>query len=75
MPSQVFEHLKEFNKFGIVGKPQPSGGLQMKIFWKTEELKLKKMKMKISNFLCKIAAHCKIIFAIFDYKNFNPFWS
>ena len=31
------------------------------------ELKLKKMKIKILNFLCKIAADCKN----FDYKNFN----
>ena len=30
-----------------------------KLFWRTEELKLKKMKMKIFNFLHKIARDCK----------------
>ena len=54
-----FELLKDFHKFGIIGKPQPSIILQSKIFWKKEKLNLKKMKMKIFNLLCKIATYCK----------------
>ena len=44
---ELFEHLKEFNEFGIVGKPRPSQILQQKIFWKKKELQLKKVTMKI----------------------------
>ena len=40
--------------FGFVGKPRPIKILQWKIFWKKEELKLKKMSMKIFKFLCKL---------------------
>ena len=47
----ITQNLKQFNKFGIARKPRPTGILQLKIFWKKEESKLKKMKMK--NFLCK----------------------
>ena len=42
----------------MVGKSWPSGILQWKICWKKEELKLKAMKMKMFNFLCKIATDC-----------------
>ena len=47
------ECLKEFNKFDIVGNPRSIGILQRKILWKKEELKLKKMKIKIFNFYVK----------------------
>ena len=47
---QLFEHLKEFNKFGIVGKPGLRGILKWKIFWKKEEIKLKKKKNEDKNF-------------------------
>ena len=50
---QLFEYSTEFNKFGIVGKPQPSGILQWKSFWKKEKQKLEKMKMKIVSFIVK----------------------
>ena len=53
---ELFEHLKEFNEFGIAGKPRLSQILQQKIFWKKKELQLKKVTMKI---LCKIATNCK----------------
>ena len=42
----------------MVGKSWPSGISQWKICWKKEELKLKPMKMKMFNFLCKIATYC-----------------
>ena len=51
---KLFECLKEFNTFVIVGKPRSSRILQRKIFWKKEELKLRKMKMmKILSFYVK----------------------
>ena len=51
--------LKDFNKSGIILKLQPSGILQREIFLKKEELKLKNMRMKVFNFLFKIAKNCK----------------
>ena len=51
--------LKDFDKSGIILKLQPSGILQREIFLKKEELKLKKMRMKVFNFLFKIAKNCK----------------
>lgn len=38
----ITQNLKQFNKFGIARKPRPTGILQLKIFWKKEESKLKK---------------------------------
>ena len=55
----IFLIFKKVNKFSIVGKPRPSEILQWKIFWEKEELTLKKKKMKMSNFLCKIDTNCK----------------
>ena len=50
-----------FNKFDIAGMPQSSGILKLKMFQKQEEPKLKKMKMKVFNFLSKAAIACKIL--------------
>ena len=59
-PLQIFEHLKEINKFGIAGKRWPGRMLKLILtFWKKERIKVKKMKMKIFNFLSKIAKDCK----------------
>ena len=79
----ILEHFKEFNKFGVVGKPR-QWNIKMAKIWKTEELNwpvwlngwvfvyklsvcvleshcsnleelnFKKMKIKVSNFLCEI---------------------
>ena len=57
----IFEYLKKFIKFSIVGKSGPGGVLKWKIFWKKGEVKLKKMRMKIFNSLFKIATACKIL--------------
>ena len=45
---------------GIVGKPQLSGILNWNIVWKKEELKMRKLRMKIFNSLSKIATACNI---------------
>ena len=54
-----FLDILKNKKFGIVGKPWPSGTSKLKIFCKKEALKLKNIiKMKMFNFLSKIAAVC-----------------
>ena len=55
-----FLDILKSKKFGIVGKPWPSGTSKLKIFWKKEALKLKKIKMKMFNFLSKIGTVCEI---------------
>ena len=47
-------------KIGNVGKSRPSEILKWNIFQKKGELELKKMKMKIFDFLSKIAITFKI---------------
>ena len=46
-------------KLDIAGQSESSEILKWKIFWK-KKIKLKKMKIKIFNFLSKIARACKI---------------
>ena len=55
----IFENLKKINKFGVIGKWMAKWNITLENFGNKGELKLKKMKIKILNFLCKIAADCK----------------
>ena len=45
-PLQLFEYLKEFDKFGIVVKQEPGGILQQNLLWK----KTKSKKNEDNNF-------------------------
>ena len=55
----TFSAFKRVWLIFIVGKLWLSGIFRSKLFWKKEELKLKRMKIKNLNFLCKIATDCK----------------
>ena len=57
MHVNFFKYLRKLNKFSIVGKPRPNWIFHGKIFWKKEELKLKKM---IINFCAFSVKSCKL---------------